>query len=188
MTAINLLPPEEKKRIRRIYRFRLGIVILSLTFVLLSIISTFLLPSLFLIGVKEERLMEGLSARKDETTPGMNKDVEALVQETKRQMDIFFEGDGREASEAIRTVLAKSGDSVTLLGFFFQKVYKEGTDEDKLVLRGEALTRNSLISFADRLKASALFESVNLPVSDLAQSSGITFSITAVLKQSKKEP
>jgi len=169
------------------YRFRLGITVLSLAFVLLCVASISLLPALFLVSVKEERLALDLSLKGEEITPNAHKDTEILIGETQKQMSILRKGGGTEVSEAIIDILETKGDAITPIGFFFQKSSSDKTQEDKLVLRGKSATRSSLLSFVGELKKNARFKSVDLPVSDLVQSSDITFSITVGINRSKKE-
>ena len=182
----NLLPFEEKKAVRGIYTMRRFIVALSLVVTAIIVGAIFLLPSFFIIAVKEERLSAELAGMKKAGVPDTNKHIEQAVTETNKTMDILKLSDGSALSEALLSVFSKSDSDISFTGFFYTKDASGTSPRKQVVIRGKATTRNALIAFVDRLKSERVFASVDLPVSDLAQAKDLTFSITTVLATPQK--
>ena len=182
----NLLPFEEKKAVRGIYTVRRFIVALSLVVTGIIVGAIFLLPSFFIIAVKEQRLSEELAGMKKESTPDTNKQIEQAITEANKTMDILKLSDGSALSEAMLATFSVKDSDISFTGFFYTKETSDTSPRKQLVIRGKAATRNALITFVDRLKSERVFASADLPVSDLAQAKDLTFSITTVLAIPKK--
>jgi len=178
---INLLDNLEKNRIRKHYFVRLSIVSLLLTTLLFIIGSIFLFPSLFLISVKERESLKQSSVAERALIFHEEGDVLDMIQSTKKKILIFLIPQKElDPTRIIRTIVDTTNKSIAVEGFFLQK---EGGEEgrNKMIVRGNARNRESLISFVDRLRKFELFESVELPTSNLVKSRNINFSITIFL-------
>ncbi len=61
-------------------------------------------------------------------------------------------------------------------------VSRDGVSPTKLVVRGNAPTRDTLLAFRDRLEAQPQIDHVDLPVSQLTKSASIQFSLEIIYK------
>lgn len=180
---INLLPIKEKLDIYKMYFVRRVIIALALLFVTVVVGIIFLLPSFFLVVVKEERLREQArdTIKTISSEDGMN--IGDVIASTNTKLDILARDEGTMLSSVLASILEKKGTRIALSDFLFQKDVQDGNQRKKIVVKGESLNRETLISFADRLKRDPLFSLVDLPVSNLVKSKDIPFSITITLAE-----
>jgi len=97
-----------------------------------------------------------------------------------------------EAGKAIRIsalitqIESLQGDRVDINSLSFSRQQEDGS-LDKIMVAGVADDRRSLASFRDRLLAKDWIISADLPISNLAQSSDIPFSIPVQVKIDNKD-
>lgn len=172
----NLLPAKERKQFQREYFFRVAVVVL--VFLLFSgmLSVVLLLPSYFISKTKEDSI-ERQSALIQKAIALRENDVSlASLVHTKQKLDALRSAQGQVLqSDVIRTVVSAVDASIAVGAFYYTS---RPNEEGELRITGRAVSRTSLIAFADRLKKESLFSSVDLPVSSLAQDSNIVFSIT----------
>jgi len=172
----NLLPPEQKKSIRREYHLRLATVVFSFLSFTGLVLLAFLLPSFFKINISYSDLARQKN-QLEEKTPEL-KDVEMLtktVSETMKKLRILETGlDNAALSVVIEKIISiqPSGLEIKNLSFSLKE------QESKVKLTGQANTRNLLLDFVKKLGEDELFSSVDLPVSDLAKDREVKFSVS----------
>ena len=193
---INLLPPLIKLRIRRWYRARLAIVALLLLFVVILIGTVLLLPSLFLSLVKEYSGTERIMLAQELIPVEKNIEIEKNTRLTNKKISILSQKDANIILlPVINSILEKKPASPTSQGglagisitaFLYEKVASSETDKkitpQKILIKGFASNRETLVSFADELRNISLFSDIDLPISNLVKSADIPFIITAFLK------
>lgn len=177
----NLLPLSEKKKIQTLYHYRLTAVSLVVTLVLCIIGLLFILPSFFLAMVKENDANERLTIAREATAANSSDEIGSLVQETVRMVTILSEeaSDVPPVSQLFPAISDRRAFGVTLSGFF----YTHDTTGKKVVVRGHAPDRDSLIAFVDALSEVSFFKKVDLPVSFLVNNRDIEFSLTITLSE-----
>lgn len=177
----NLLPHEEKKKIRAEYRLRLGTV--ALAAVLFLVISNFalLVPS-YLRASSKESVAEarittstGMTAREHEEE---ENDANVRVKELNKKLSVLSTG-GTAASYAllsqtIASILALKSSAIKIQSITYDATQPE---RRRYVVSGRALDRDSLAQFSDKLKKSASFAKVELPISSFVKSTDIDFSL-----------
>lgn len=180
---INLIPAEEKDWLYKDRRTRVYIVFLVAIAFALSAGFFLLLPSVFLVLAKEENEQNQIDFLK-KTTPVL-QEKDALLESTRavsRKIGILEKNDFLSISPLVAEILSLQGASIKLTGFFYEKTEeKSGGASRKLIIKGEAGSREALVSFARALEASPLFDDAPLPVGSLVQGAAIPFSLTLTI-------
>lgn len=192
---INILPVEEKKKIFTEYRLRLGVVIVfAITALVLS--SLILILTSYMLAVSRYNSVSGeLAVIESKQGSGtQEKDVNTQISSINKKVDLFLKGlepivadvspdrsngglagigAGSSPSKVILGILNIKSVAVKIQGF----TYDVSGKQERLVLTGFALDRDSLAQFVETLKKEPTFTSVNLPISSYVKSTNIDFSI-----------
>ena len=75
------------------------------------------------------------------------------------------------------TAISYKPSTVILTGLVYQK---ENEDKARFIINGVADRREDLLVFSQNLERDALFDDVELPVSNLAQDRNINFTLTII--------
>lgn len=181
---INLLPKEYDKIVRREYAAR-RLVIIFLFIIILSLISAALLFPSYIMS----KIYEGEATRTYETlvkAAGDPQNIEKLLRDlgaaAKTAGELSSDSFSVSAYELIRSLEAKS-DSIKLIEISF---INRSKDEAHLTLKGVAKTRESLTSFGKFLTSHPNLKDVDLPISNFAKESDISFIVTAGVQADKE--
>ena len=174
----NLLPIEKKRTIAREYHLRLSALFLLMLFVTGIVAIVFLAPSFFAVGVKKNRASQELKNLQI-ATPELRsvEELEALVLEIRNKLEVLKPQEVLLPSQLIQKILDNRPKGVSITASSY--LVKEG--EINLKVTGKGSTREALTSFARNLREDEAFQSVDLPVSDLARDRDIDFSIALVV-------
>ncbi len=175
----NLLPVARQRALVHEYYYRLIVVIVGLSIVLIGVAAILLLPIyVYLVGNVQEKSNQlghikatlssadeiALSAR----LTALSNDAAALIALSKRP----------SISAAVRSVLVVPRPGISLSSF----TYTPGAKSSTLLINGAAATRDSLRGYQLALQSMPSAISATLPVSVYAKDSDIGFTITIVLK------
>ena len=175
---INLLPIEEKKKIHRDYVFRLLAVALGVVSVSAVIGIVTLFPSYFISDFQKRAAIEEAERTRKTNAEGDQENIASLLKEAQQKLEILSPESEKVFLRTIfDTAIGYKPDTVALTGM----VYQEGS-EGKLtfIMNGIADNREDLLVFSQNLKRDALFDDVELPVSNLAKDRNINFTLTVV--------
>ena len=172
-----LLPDEEIKELRKEYRVRLFII--SLFFISLAIVVGIL--SLFPAYMSVYSPESWALTRSDEvqvnkqvvSTEDMQKEL-VLAQQAIAKLTAGE--DGTSYSDIIQDILAHRSAGIFITSFEMSRVVGTSTTPD-ITVSGKASSREALIDFKKRLEGDVKFKKVELPVSDLAKSKDVKFSL-----------
>lgn len=167
---LHLLSESQKKVVRREYFYRLLILWLCFSAVLIFAVIIFLLPSYFL-SVSKWKLTEERSAALAQSGSEEVKGLSDTLRETERKLSLL-KNTGVPASIYGLFVSVIRDASPTIRFYNFQ--YEPG----KLLVSGTSENRESLLAFQKRLKAEPIFSSVDLPVSNFVREKDIPFTIS----------
>lgn len=175
---INLIPSSAKKHIIREYWLR----VISVWFFILAgvffILSSLLIPVYTLIDSRVSVYAEsGEKALSD--AKSYNLSSVPLVLANKEAKLILLLKDQVRFSEFVETLSKLQNQGITIDSFEFQKT---ATGVAPINISGKALTRQSLAIFRENLLQNPLIETVDLPISNLAQDRDINFNISLKLK------
>ncbi|MCH7529596.1 hypothetical protein IIB50_00545 [Patescibacteria group bacterium] len=171
----NLLPIKDKKHIRLEYLIRLLSIAMFFVFFTALLSSIFLLPSFFISQTKEIAIRDQAEVSKRALALREQNTSDILLNESKEKLNLLSSGVSRPLIQnAIRTIIDDLPSGVVLYIISYSEIPDE---HGRISLIGVADRRSVLLSFKKFLEQEALFSSVTLPVSNLAQDSDINFSI-----------
>ena len=174
---INLLPIEEKKKTHRDYMFRLFTVILSAVSVSAIIGIITLLPSYFISDFQKRAAVNQAELIK-KTNDDNQENVIAVLKEAQQKLEILSpEREKASLRTIFDTIISYRPNTIILTGLVYQK---ENEDKVTFTISGVANSREDLLVFSQNLKKDALFDAVELPVSNLAKDRDIKFTLTIV--------
>ncbi len=169
-----LLPLHERKILRREYRFRLVIVLCFLISVA-GIVGTGSLFPAFVHAVLAERDAENSLILLTKDKKGSTvADVERNLNANKALLVSLTDSThGQDFSFVVQTIVGLRGP----IRINSAMLAKMGTSTATVTIGGIAPTRDSLLAFKSRLESIASGHKVSFPVSVLAKSTNIQFSI-----------
>jgi len=187
---INLLPIEEKKRIRAMYRAR-AVVVLIIFATLAGIASVvFLLPSYTAVSSKYESAE--LSSQIVEGNTALGNDLEKEVEGANRAAKaLSARALAPSPREIFREILLERQAGIKINELSYQRAAstEKGTAESpewRVVIGGTAATRENLLAYMNILKSRDMFASADLPISNFVKDRNIDFSINILLSTSTK--
>lgn len=186
MIHYTLLPEKEIKILKREYRTRLVIFMLFFMSyaVLVGIIS--LAPAYILSYNREKEVLSRLEElKKDRQDNGQNTMLNELASSTSIINKIKERKDSVIFSTIISQIIDYKPVGVTIKSFDINLSGDEKSSIITMVIQGKALTRESLVSFKNKLSTDPMITNVELPVSDLAKSKDISYSIKININQIK---
>ncbi len=175
----NLLPSSRKKQLKRDYYFR----IISVTLLALSVATVTGIISLVpaYVNIYEQL---GASKTEFESRKNDNQDNKNLIKEAKERatvIEILQNGlQKQKLTDLLNEVLVDIPDGIKIVGFSYNR------NDGILTLEGFAKSRNLVAPYAKSLEESVLFESVPVPISDLAKSSDLEFHLSIKLSKPDK--
>lgn len=172
-----LVPPKARKLLRQEYHVRAWIV----AFFAVSVAGTVGVASLFpafMRGSLEERLELDTIAtlEKQKNEKGLNK-IEAELSSDKVLLAALLDGLERKTlSSEIEKVISEKGNiKITSIS-----VNNAPEGKTQVILQGVAPTREALLSFKIRLENQVPGTETTLPISQLAKSTNIQFSLEII--------
>ena len=180
MLHYTLLPEKETKALKREYRTRLFVVLLFFVScgVFMGIMS--LVPAYILSYTQEKRALEDLRVmEKGRQDRGADTILKELASSTEITNRLKANEDSVVFGDIISRIIIHKPGQVSLTSFQILKVPAEGAPPSRVevILQGKALTREALVVFKKQLESNPLISGVNLPLSDLAKSKDILFTV-----------
>lgn len=177
---LNLLPTIEKKNLRNEYYIRLVVVIFMALTVVACVSGVFLVPS-YITALYDVQNARAASVGGMGVVAGDREERDArtaLVEANKRVSTLLAVSTSTEPrgvpSDIFLKILSFKNPSIKITGLS----YGGALDQEQVVVTGIAGDRESLATFAEGLKKSGLFTTVELPVRSYVKSSNIDFSVT----------
>ncbi|PIP86648.1 hypothetical protein COV42_00155 [Candidatus Campbellbacteria bacterium CG11_big_fil_rev_8_21_14_0_20_44_21] len=179
----NLLPQNNKKKIREEYLLRLLALVLVFSFITFLLASVFFLPSYFLSKNKAGLASEKISFLKSYVEKTQKSGLSEDVISTNLKIKTLSFPEKIKFHLSIRSILDKKAAPIRITSLVLRSI----NDEKKsLFVGGIASDRDSLIDFTESLKTINDFSAVNLPVSNLAKNKDIDFNIELKFSQETK--
>jgi FtsZ-binding cell division protein ZapB len=174
----NLLPKERKKTIKKEYRLHFLALLLSMLTMTGIVTLVFLTPSFFTVRAKESRAEDQLRVLQQQT-PELKekKNLDSSVSEITRKIEVLEPQNTLLPSQAIQIVVDSRPKGILIKAVS----YAISESVINITVTGRGDTRETLTTFTRNLRENETFNSVNLPVSNLAKDRDIDFSITLVV-------
>ena len=187
MIHYTLLPEDEMKRLRREYRMRFFIVLLFFISCALFIGIVSLLPSYILSTNKENRaLAQAQEVQKKREASGADQVEKDLVKAQTIARKILAENTSFYYSDIIQHILSHRSNKITVTSFEASRDTGTSTPV-RVIIQGKAVSREGLTTFKSVLERDSFFTQVELPVSDLAKSKDISFSMRLTISTEQKK-
>jgi hypothetical protein len=168
----NVLPDNLKKLLVQEYYVRVAIVTCILLLIAQGCVVIFLSPALFAGSIKKDQLTQQVSSIQ-QASSGHTGTVSNTITSTNRLLYVINSSLlYPSAKQFLDAILSNRAAGIEMTEFTYNTT--DATDAT-ISFSGVASTRNTLVSFVQALQNSHLFGSVNLPVSDLAHDTNITF-------------
>jgi len=176
---LNLLPPERKKILTHIYlvlylRFLIEILLFYSLIVAVSLIfaNQYLRANLSINQVQ--------TAAADDVYARMNLEIKTVNQQLKNidAIQSSFVAWSPLMADLLKTI----SPAITLSGLDFNK------DNNEMIIRGAAKTRDELLAFKERLTALDWIKKLEIPVSSLTTKENVNFTINATFSPSAYAP
>lgn len=176
----NLLPSQEQKRIRQMYLLRLAAVIVFVVSMGMLLAAFFLVPPYILATTKIAQLEQQLTVLVEQEAAGGGVDARILLEETKANMR-FAEHLRTQpvVTEEVAMIRNVQPAGIAMLSFD----YTEETELLRVVIKGVAATRASLIAFKEALEGLERAQVVDLPLRDLTRGEDIQYTLTIELSK-----
>ncbi len=177
---INLLPKEDKILIEKEYLRRFALVVGFLAFVFICIAAISLFPSYFLV-LSEKKIYEGqLNIASQALDKGKAAEIESAVQDFNSKLLSFNEKEAEltQPSATIKQIIKAKSAAIKISGIFYQKNEQVSYN---ISLQGEAVDRDSLVSFVNNLERLKSVKRVQSPASNLLKGENITFALNIEL-------
>jgi len=172
----NLLPENLRDKIKKEYKLRLVIVSIIIVIIIQISLIIFMIPSWLSsfykekdFSLKNEEMSQFLSTLDIASTTSYIKLVNTKLATIDKSLDY------PKLVPIIDNVLSKKTSGIKIDGIYFT-VNSENTAV--LNINGIGSTRESIVSFAEKLRETSYFKNVNLPISNLAKDKNIDFAIS----------
>ena len=177
---LNLLPIDEKKRIFKLYRFRITIVVVWLGVVAFLVAILSLIPIYIIARAEQSTLNQELTQLKNQPEFRIEEGLQKDIKEINQKLNAFSGDNAISLSQQVLLPLLHVLPSDIHLSEIFYSA--PGETPAGITLVGVADTRTALQSFADDLEKSDAFMNVELPISDFVKNQNVDFRISAFLE------
>ena len=181
----NLLPPEQKSIIARLYKKRFTTFVFWSGFVVILIAAFCLVPSLYIARLREIDLSDTYAKLSGHETSAIKASLSNSITDINSRLAVFpaQEPTSPLLHDFIDLILAAKTSHIHITNF----AYKLTTDTTRatVTISGTADDRASLLVFVDTLKNIKTFFDVDVPISSFIQDTNMPFTATgtAILTQ-----
>lgn len=176
----NFLPNLEKKELRKEYLLRLVIVACGGISVVVFSTIIFLLPAYIGSNALKVQVQQAFNTIVQKGVTIETQETEAKVKSLNELLNRFADGLQRpKPSQTLQFIesIRVPGISLSTVEFTYSA---SSTMDIKII--GEAVTRDALIAYKKKIENSGVAQKIDLPVSDLAKSKDIAFTIKITTK------
>lgn len=171
----NLLPESIKDKIKSEYSTRRVVVALFFVVAIQFSVLIFTFPSWVVSYTRESEVKQQTVKLNQSTLSSGANDIKQKIASINTKINTLSTSlDYPKLSPYVEYMLSKKTNSIKIYSFSYTSNNEKTAI---LTIRGTASTRESLVSFVESLKMDKKFSKVDLPVSDLAKSKDIDFSV-----------
>ena len=174
----NLLPPQEIKRIKLLYRKRFVVVTMRAGMILVVIAGLGLVPSYIYSQKEQNQLLAQKAIFDSKQTGELKQTLISSISYINTRLNSFNQASFASPIIAsfITPILQARVPSVYLSDFNYSATPDANTA--KVVISGVSTSRESILTFADNLRNTPGVVSVDVPITNFIKESNIPFSIT----------
>ena len=182
MIHYTLLPEKEMKSLKREYRTRVFIVLCFFVSCGIIIGIIYLFPAFILSYSQGKDSLEKIDTiQKSRELRGIDTISEELSDNYQMIKKLKTDNGMTKVSEIVFEISKLRPSQISLTSFQINKTKETATSSISVIIQGKAAARESLITFKKNLENDKRIIKVELPVSDLAKSKNISFSVRLTL-------
>lgn len=173
---INLIPNEEKKKIRKNFYVRVVIVSFFVLGIGILISNFILVPALFYASLEKKLVTDSFNQNQNKFNLETSKDNKVLIENLENKILIIKNAQKNKflvSERVINILLAKKTEGIKITEINFNSNEKGKS----INIRGQALSREKLLLFKKNLEKDINFTKVDLPVSNFIKSTDIEFNL-----------
>lgn len=160
------------------YRIRLMVVALFFMAGTLITGALFIAPSYFIVLIQAQELKAQRAMQQTQTDTDSDNLKKLLVQADQRIALLGAKYAHMPVTDRMGDIVQKQPEGITLSSLRYDRT---DAGAETLIVAGRSASRDALVSFQELLQKQPYVKSVTLPISDLASSADIDFTITATL-------
>jgi hypothetical protein len=178
---LNLLLRKNRYDLKKEYTFRFVNILLFFVISVCIFLAIALIPSYITVSMEKNILEQSLNNLK-------NSDVskekgELLTKTTHINSElVLFKQTSPKYSVYLENLITKQIKGIEMSNISFAEKKIEDKHFIQIDIKGNAMSREILVSYANLIRTDDLFEKVDLPISSLARESNIPFSIVVTTK------
>ncbi len=174
---INLIPKEEKKKMTRVFYYKLALLtFFTLDFCVL-VITVCAIPSYLFSFVQDKGANAKLEAQKNQPLPLFNQEALKVVEGINSKLQLVEKAEKSKfvvSEKVVNAILRRKRADIKLTQIFYQDDPALGR---KISITGTATSRETLLLFRQALEDDPLFKNVDLPISNFVKGTNIEFSL-----------
>jgi hypothetical protein len=175
---LNLLRPEQKKKIIHEYHVRFFVLVFSLLFCIQIVAIILLIPSYAISKARSDALNSQTSTLQKQDESQEVARLNGLVNQTNGYINILsLTSTTTDAYLIIDNIVNVRGPNIKINGV----VYGAQNGQNQVIIQGTAVSRQNLLDFVNQLKKQKKVLSATLPISDFSQPQNINFSLTVIM-------
>ena len=179
----NLIPPDAKKAIVTEYWFRVLIMWFILTGLGLLFVAVLQVPTFMLLQSHAKSFNDAYNETQ-EKVDGFKDGEKSIDDANKLAKLLSAQAESTPLSEVMEILDEVAGNDIAITDMDFKK---NENVLSEINVRGVALSREALAGFSTDIEEHSLFETAELPFSNLAKDKDISFNITVVAALPNKE-
>jgi hypothetical protein len=160
---INLLPPSERKALRREYRIRVAVIFLASILCVEVVLIAMFVPAAYALRMSTDDLRLRITETKN-STPANVASVEGQILDLRKSIDLLVGGENIVITQYIDAIARAKPDGVSVTGISLDKLVSQpsksktdvgsnaATSTILIVLKGYASTRDDLTTFRSNLR------------------------------------
>ncbi len=177
---INLIPPEEKKRLIRNFYYRVAVVFVVATSFAVLVSTVAITPAYFLSVVKKNLAESRLKNQLAEPVPIPDQQTLALVEDLNSKLGVIEKAQSQKFSVSERVITEIILKKLVDIKIHQISYESDETEGKKIMIRGIAPSRERLLLFRRALEDDSYFKQVDLPISNFIKGSNIQFSLSLI--------
>ncbi|MCX6736376.1 MAG: PilN domain-containing protein [Candidatus Parcubacteria bacterium] len=182
---INLLPENEKQRIRKEYHLLVLSVWLPVIFIILIVAISSFLPSFFLSRLQYQKVLAESQTKEVITKQSQVLEMKRNAKEANTKIALLLKNSTSTESvlSLFREIVESRPGGVYITNFSFDRnagirpPKGKKTASPSILVQGRADNRAELLSFVDALNKKKDFSSVDLPLSNLISSTNLSYTL-----------
>jgi len=182
---INLIPIEQKKKIRDNFYYRLIIIVFFTVSALVIFLSLLISPSLFLSSIKKNIINQKLTVQELEVIPKLDEQTLEALNNLNSKLYLIekVKDSGYLISQkVIQEVILRKIPGIKITRIFYENDIALGK---KISVSGIASGREELLLFRQRFEDYSLFKKVDLPISNFVKDSNLEFNLNLITAEVK---